>query len=347
LLAAPDHRKLGPKLGNWGSPVGERPGLDMDVLRISTEDLPPAERLETFRELFGRKILKIDIEPERDARFEATMTLQAMPGLGIGVCSLSPMRNHLTAELIDNDDLILVIMQAGGGTAQQHGKESTVSDGQAVVTANDSPASFATHMPVEVINLRFERKRLASQLVDAHAGVLRPIARDNPALRLLTRYVQIIGAELSQSTQDLQQVAADHIHDLAALALGATRDAAEIAKGRGVRIARLQAIKADVAANVGAAWLSAEAVAARHGVSSRYIRTLFQGDETTFTDFVLNQRLARAHKLLGASRFDANPISAIAFEAGFDDLSYFNRCFRRRYGATPSDIRAAARRVNV
>ena len=72
---------------------------------------------------------------------------------------------------------------------------------------------------------------------------------------------------------------------------------------------------------------------------------LFQGDETTFTDFVLNQRLARAHKLLVAARFDASPISAIAFEAGFDDLSYFNRCFRRRYEATPSDIRAAARRA--
>ncbi|RVC16943.1 AraC family transcriptional regulator, partial [Mesorhizobium sp. M7A.F.Ca.AU.002.02.1.1] len=27
---------------------------------------------------------------------------------------------------------------------------------------------------------------------------------------------------------------------------------------------------------------------------------------------------------------------------GFNDLSYFNRAFRRRYGATPSDVRAAA-----
>ncbi|RUU46363.1 AraC family transcriptional regulator [Mesorhizobium sp. M6A.T.Ca.TU.002.02.2.1] len=32
-------------------------------------------------------------------------------------------------------------------------------------------------------------------------------------------------------------------------------------------------------------------------------------------------------------------ISSIAFEAGFGDLSYFHRAFRRLYGATPSDIR--------
>ncbi|RUX33774.1 helix-turn-helix domain-containing protein, partial [Mesorhizobium sp. M7A.F.Ca.CA.002.09.1.1] len=35
-------------------------------------------------------------------------------------------------------------------------------------------------------------------------------------------------------------------------------------------------------------------------------------------------------------------ITAIAYEAGFNDLSYFNRAFRRRYDATPSDVRAAA-----
>jgi AraC-like DNA-binding protein len=329
------------------TPVGEKArASNMDVLRISTADLPPAQRLEAFREIFGRRILKIEMEPKTGFQFGADMTLQSLPGLGIGAGSLSPMRNSLTAELIDNDDLVLVIMRAGGGTARQHRREATIRDGEAVVTANDAPACFTAHAQVQVINLRFKRERLSSQLVDADASVLRPIAKANPALRLLATYLSIVSAELAHAEPELQRAAADHIHDLGALALGATRDAAEIARGRGVRGARLSAIKVDVVANVATAWLSAETIATRHGVSSRYIRALFHGEATTFTDFVLDQRLARAHKLLVASRFDARPISAIAFEAGFDDLSYFNRCFRRRYGATPSDIRAAARRTD-
>lgn len=32
-------------------------------------------------------------------------------------------------------------------------------------------------------------------------------------------------------------------------------------------------------------------------------------------------------------------VSAIAFEAGFGDVSYFNRRFRRRYGGSPTDVR--------
>jgi AraC-like DNA-binding protein len=35
-------------------------------------------------------------------------------------------------------------------------------------------------------------------------------------------------------------------------------------------------------------------------------------------------------------------IAWIAFACGFGDLSYFNRTFKRLYGATPSDIRSAA-----
>lgn len=59
---------------------------------------------------------------------------------------------------------------------------------------------------------------------------------------------------------------------------------------------------------------------------------------------MLGQRLARAHRALRDPRSADLKISTIAFAAGFGDLSYFNHAFRRHYGATPSDVRAAAGR---
>jgi AraC-like DNA-binding protein len=82
-------------------------------------------------------------------------------------------------------------------------------------------------------------------------------------------------------------------------------------------------------------------IAAQHGIMPRYIQPLFEGEGTTFTDYVLTQRLARAHRILTDPRISGRKISTIAFDIGFGDLSYFNRTFRRRYGATPSDFRAA------
>jgi AraC-like DNA-binding protein len=113
-----------------------------------------------------------------------------------------------------------------------------------------------------------------------------------------------------------------------------------VARGRGVRAARLHAMKADVAAHLGRGDLSVEVIAARQHVTPRYVQMLFEETGTTFTQFVLGQRLARAERMLSDPRLAARSIAAIAVEAGFRDMSYFNRTFRRHYGDTPSAVRA-------
>jgi len=84
-------------------------------------------------------------------------------------------------------------------------------------------------------------------------------------------------------------------------------------------------------------------VAALHGVTPRYVHKLFESEGTTFTQFILSQRLDRAHRMLRDQRFATRSISSIAYDVGFGDLSYFNRTFRRHYNVTPSDIRNRVR----
>ena len=74
----------------------------------------------------------------------------------------------------------------------------------------------------------------------------------------------------------------------------------------------------------------------------QYVRSLFYQEGTSFSDFVREQRLARAHERLTDRRCAHHTISRIAFDAGFQDLSWFNQAFRRRYGATPSEVRRTA-----
>ena len=114
-----------------------------------------------------------------------------------------------------------------------------------------------------------------------------------------------------------------------------------IAEGRGLRAARLQAIKRYVADNLGHEGLTVGAVAARHRVACplRAAHCL-RARVRRSSDYVLEQRLARVHRMLTSSHFARWTISAIALEAGFGESPISTAASSRRYGVRPSDVRA-------
>jgi AraC-like DNA-binding protein len=44
--------------------------------------------------------------------------------------------------------------------------------------------------------------------------------------------------------------------------------------------------------------------------------------------------------MLADRQHDKRKVSEIAYACGFNEVSYFNRCFRRRFGATPTEFRS-------
>jgi transcriptional regulator GlxA family with amidase domain len=169
------------------------------------------------------------------------------------------------------------------------------------------------------------------------------IPAGTPGLKLLSNYVAMSRDDHSIVGRDLQHLVVNHVCDLMAVVIGATRDGAAAAEMGGLRAARLQAIKDDIAKNLDGSYLSITALADRHHCTSRFVQRLFEAEGTTFTEYVLGQRMARAHRRLIDPRRDGEKISTVAFDCGFGDVSYFNRVFRRYYGAAPSDVRAQAR----
>jgi AraC-like DNA-binding protein len=311
----------------------------MEKLCISTSAFSANDRTEAFREDFGRAILRIDIEPYKGKTFECEMKLQHMPGLAMASGFASPMHCRHTADLIDNDDLVLVFIEGNDATLEQHGRMTEIPAGRVVLTANGEPAAMASPKRTNLVNLRLSRERLAPHLANIGHLFHAPLLRDGPALRLLKSYMQMLNHDAELKDACLEQTIATHLYDLTALALGATPDAAVQAKMRGVRAARLQAIKTDILDGLTRSDLTVDMMAGRHKISTSYIRQLFADEGATFRDYVLDQRLARAYRILTSPQRDWLTISQIAFDCGFSDLSYFNRRFRQRYGATPSDIR--------
>jgi AraC-like DNA-binding protein len=225
-------------------------------------------------------------------------------------------------------------------TARFNNREAMIEKGDAYLLPCGDRASIRVASDVQFRSVRLPRAALASNVINLNDAYCRRIPRDTPALVLLKRYLALLEDEtVTLADPGLQHSAVTHVYDLLARTLGATRDAAALADGRGVRAARLKAIKDDIARHLTDARLSVHTVAARHKVSSRYVQRLFDESGSTFTEYVMEQRLERAHRLLSDPRLSYRTLTAIAFAAGFNDLSHFQRRFRARYGAPPSELR--------
>jgi len=316
---------------------------DFRPFHFSTTALPERERLPFWREVFGREYCHIDIEPLSQAPFEAKISLRALPGLRIMSCFCDPSRQERTPELVakSDDAITLAIRLSGEVVFSQRGREAALGHGEAVLVLHPEPVTIVNSR-VKTKGLLVPRAALATLVDGIEELAMRVIPRGNEALRLLTIYLQSLHDDLALATPELQRLVATHVQDLIATAIGTTRDGAAIAQERGVRAARLAAIKSDVIAHLGDGALNVNAVAARHGVTPRSVQLLFEGEGITFSQFVLERRLAAAHRMLSDPRHAGMTVAAIALAAGFGDLSHFNRCFRRRYGAAPSDVRAAS-----
>jgi AraC-like DNA-binding protein len=314
------------------------------LLRFSTDALPERDRIAIWAEVFGRYIVKAQVETIGGSAFSQNATLRSLPGLSLASMSCSGFRASRNSELVadGSDNLNLVINIAGSTEYRQLGREALVSPHQAVLLSNADEGALLSPGASRSLMISTPRKSIAQVVGDPEATVCRLLPRAE-VLRLLISYVQSADG-LSLETPGLGQAFATHLQDLMVLAIGATSDGKEVARGRGLRAARLVAIKVDIGRSLGRSDLSIGALALRHAVTPRYIQKLFEAEGATFTEYVIERRLSEARRMLTDRRFAGHSIGDIALKAGFGDLSYFARSFRRRFGMTPSDAREQARR---
>jgi len=190
----------------------------------------------------------VDIEPIGEAPFQADVTFNLLPNLGIAAGSRSPAHYCATREL------------AGRGPgyrrdqhlAQRGRKRHAVRQGadrrrrqcQRVVIrcSLDQHVAFGG----KLVTLALSRPAMAMLVPNYSSAFGRPISADNPALRLLTRYLDFVLAGDETEKREIAHRVSTHIFDLAALALGARGDSADIARLRGARAARLEALRSDI-----------------------------------------------------------------------------------------------------
>ena len=277
---------------------------DPAILRFSTDDVPARDRAAMWREVHGRT-MHLDTEPLSDC-LSVKASLRLFTGLKVVTGRTSEVRYTRTRALIANDsdsDFRLSVNCSESATmVRQHGREVALGLGDATLFSCADVGEVTSSSPGSFLGIHIPYAALAPLASNVQDAIMRPIPRAAPVLRLLMGYMGLLKDEGAVGGPGLRQLAVAHVQDLVALAVGATRDAAFVAQGRGGRAARLHAVKSDIIGNLSRGDLTIGAVALRHHVSPRYVQMLFESEGATFSDFVRRQRLGRVHAMLNDFR---------------------------------------------
>lgn len=312
---------------------------------FSSHDLPPdlsdKARFNLWRDIYEASIGSVEFGASEDNPFQAT--IEALPigaityAKTVGTVNrVARTPQNLRADTHDSYSLIITEASAFGGTYR--GEDLEVGTGGAFLDGAERldlrGADFCRwvnlSVPKQLVHAAFPR------IVDKQ-GL--SIDANNESLALLRRYLRFLDDGGAPTLPSLREHVSTTLLDLICMVAGAKGDDAELAGTRGLRAARLETVLRQIKSNYRNPALSAPLVGLQLGLSPRYVQDLLAATGTSFSERVLELRLQDAKAMLIHARYQDRRIADIALEVGFSDISYFNRCFKRRFGCSPTAAR--------
>jgi AraC-like DNA-binding protein len=319
----------------------------MNRLVFSSDELPAElgdeARFKLWRDLYCARFGEADITRAPDGPFFAHCLFMQIGAVGLTRFDISLHQFARTPRQVaadSRDDFIIGFNRGAPAAFAQHGREIVDASQVGLFYTNGEPSFGSVENRATVVGLCVPRPRVLDLVPDAEDLVAKLLDPSNEATRYLNHYAEFL---LASGDSNGDGTLAERIEwtllDLIALALGAHRDAAELARMRGLRAARVQAIVAEIKRGFSDPAFSAHTVAAKLGIAAHYVQNLLGETGASFTERVLELRLQKARAMLSDPDHDRFKISEIAYACGFNEVSYFNRCFRRRFGASPTQYR--------
>ena len=279
------------------------------------------------------------VEPLRDHVPHAAIRKRFLPGADILSGTIGGLRQFGTQH--GGDNVFFSIVLDGDSIACERGREITLRSGDALVFSGaDGGCTIDRRATVRFAAMRMPYRALAPLVANLHDAAMRLIPKETGSLRLLASYLRAIDMGHALDWPDLCPAVVSHIHDLVALSVGATRDFQQARR-------RAQRVRRTIADDKGGYRREPRRLRVerdRRRCASRRDPPLCPEAvrEPGGDIFRVRTRPSpprRAPAAEGpAPRRPPDRLSRIRLRIS-GDLSYFNRTFRRRYNATPTDVR--------
>ena len=233
------------------------------------------------------------------------------------------------------EHLFLLLQIEGECGIEQQGRQTVIAPGDCALVDSSSPSAlhfggrFSNHVSVHLPRQIFFSEK------STRVEVARRVEATDPMSSILRGLV----AKLMQTTP-----ADNFTTDLRQLLFNATRHAfSSINDDLQVRAdsasQRLEIVQILIDRHLTRPELTSQWLADRVGVSLRTLQEDFNALGTTVNSLIRTRRLYYAReRLTSISPNSTTTIAEVAYSSGFNDISYFNRCFKKTFDCSPRSV---------
>jgi AraC-like DNA-binding protein len=312
---------------------------------LAMSDIHPRDRLAYWYDVACKVFVKHECRVDRLSAFDAT--IHHAPLGELGIVSLDSLGLHfaeVTARNIANgeDDVFFLCLQIeGSATLGQDGREATIRPGDFVLLDAQRPYSCRYPAHWRQIIIKIPHRSLKARLAPSSELTACAVRRDQGVAGLASGYIEMIPDHIGGLQPTAKSQIAEHVLDLAALALAseAGKDKPALSSGRALALLQLRAA---IESRLREPALDPSTAAAAAGISVRYANDLLSEQGTSLERLIVSRRLEHCRRALEDPAQAQRTITEIAFAWGFSDVSHFDRRFKAAFGCSPRDHRRRA-----
>lgn len=238
-------------------------------------------------------------------------------------------------------DYLLALQVVGTGVTRHIGRDARLMPGDFSIVDSTLPYSIQFDGPVRRVVVRFPRSEFVSRGLSTDRVCGHVFRGESGAAGLASRILRSLEAYPAGIGPQAGYSVAAAVLDL--IADSEPDDASshdnELTQSHDHLIRRIRSI---VIVHLSDPELSVSFVAAKAGISVRYLHKIFSATGTTLHKWIENERLDRCYRTLQRPDHRSRTVQDIAFANGFNDPGYFSHRFARKYGKSPRQVRAEA-----
>ncbi|NJA04577.1 helix-turn-helix domain-containing protein [Methylococcaceae bacterium WWC4] len=316
-----------------------------NAILYSSAELPENTRFDVWRETFAKEMAGFDMRHCDVRPFYTKASFRALGAVSLATNLSTAMlfdrnQQNIAHDGLDGFALPLCVngkleISQGKTRMSMHKDRAALVDFGRALNGGLAPTAPGEHQ--FQMSLCLPRGEFLHRVPKAECLTMQPF-ENKEALSLLINYLRMLDRQELEPSADLDRLVGEHVLDLAAFLCGSCSND-DTASG-GVRAARKAALTNYIEKHFRQPGLSVADIATALKISKRYLYALLNENNESVTQILNRLRLECAARMLTSPIYRQLSITDIALHSGFNDVSYFYRQFRRRFGETPNDFRS-------